>query len=170
MRKTLILLVVLLVFPLVAFAIPSGEMTFKSTKSEQANQSIIDKGIEAAIDDMSFLIKPIAKGKLEKTNNASKQIVVKMDGDKLTVRHDNRAPVTSAPDGKPFKWTREDGDVFTVTQKATENTITQVYFSDEGNKTMTYKFAPDFKTMTLDVKVDSPKLPAPLRYSITYAQ
>lgn len=170
MRKILLPFAILTLFPLLATAIPNGEMKFESTRSDAANQAAIDKGIEGAVEEMSFLIRPIARNKLEKTNLAAKQITVKMEGDELTVRQDSRAPVTSAPDGEPFRWTREDGAVYTVSQRGTDDTITQVYSSDEGKKTVTYKFSPDFKTMTMKVKVESPKLPAPLSYTIAYTR
>ena len=170
MRKILITSLLFILLPLVALAIPGGDMTFKAAKSDSANQKIIDKGIQSAIEDMSFITRPIAKSKLEKTNQASKQIVVKMSGKKLVVKHDDRAPVASPADGKKFKWTREDGEVFMVTQQATDDTITQVYYADDGQKKMTYKFSPDSSKMTLKVKVESPKLSDPLEYSIDYAK
>lgn len=170
MRKALVAALFLVLIPLIAIALPEKEWTYKSTKSDDANQAIINKGIEAAIEDMSFITRPIAKTKLQKTNVASKQIFIKNTAKKLTVKHDDRAAVESPPDGKKFKWTREDGETFTVSQSATDDTITQIYYSEDGQKKMTYKFSPDFSKMTLKVKVESPKLSDPLEYSIEYAQ
>ncbi len=170
MRKSLFAAIALVVFPLAVGAIPKTDATYVAVKSDAENQKLIDAGIEGAVEDMSFITRPIARKKLGNTNIASKQISVKMSGKKLTIQHDDRAEVSSKPDGKSFTWKREDGEPFQVSQAATDDTVTQVYAADDGKKTMTYKFSEDMKKMTLDVKVESPKLAAPLEYSILYAK
>lgn len=170
MRKALITVLTILLAPAALLSIPSTDGVYVAVKSDAQNQKIIDAGIEQAIEEMSFITRPIAKRKLENTNRASKQIAVKKSGKELTVRHDDRAAVQSEPNGKEFTWTREDGEKFRVSQSETDDEVTQVYRSDDGTKTMVYRFSGDLSKMTLDVKVESPKLAAPLAYSIEYAR
>ena len=69
-----------------------------------------------------------------------------------------------------MKWTREDGEVFGVTQKVSDKEIVQVFHADEGVKTLTYKFNDDFSKMDVAITLKSPKLSGPLNYKLAYAK
>ena len=170
MRKLFGLLTIFVLLPGLLFAVPKEKMTFKATKGHSANEKVIAKGIQGAIEDMSFITRPIAKAKLEKSNIAFKKVTFEFPGNKISIQHDDRKPVVSPADGSKTKWTREDGEVFTVSQKMSDDSITQIFYADEGVKTLTYKFNSDFNKMTMHVKLDSPKLGAPLKYTIAYAK
>lgn len=169
MRKLLVVLVLVLV-PAFGFAVPKKDMVFKATKSHDANAKVISKGIEAAIDGMSFITRPIARRKLEKSNIAFKTIGFKFPGNKVSIQHDARKTVDSPADGGKAKWTREDGETFTVSQKVSDTEIVQIFYADEGVKTLTYKFNDDFTKVRVQIKLDSPKLSGPLNYTLEYAQ
>lgn len=169
MRKLLILVLMVLV-PVFAFAVPKQKMVFKATKSQAANEKIVKAGIEKAIEEMSFITKPIARKKLEKSNIAFESITIDHKGSKASIQHDGRKPVESPASGAQVKWTREDGEVFDVTQKVGDNDIVQVFHADEGVKTLKYDFSDDFSKMTVHITLDSPKLSGPLKYKLDYAQ
>jgi hypothetical protein len=161
------MLIVLL--PAVALALPKGkELKYEASKSHSANAKIIKSGIENAVEDMSFITRPIARGRLEKSNQAFKTITIKQTGSKIMIQNDGRKPVTSPADGSRAKWTREDGETFTVSQKVSDNKIVQIFYAEDGKKTLTYDFNDDFSQLTLSVVVESPKLSGPLKYSIAY--
>lgn len=169
MRKLFLVLIFALV-PGLLFAVPKKDMTFKAVKPHDANQKVITQGIEKAIADMSFITRPIAKRKLENSNTAFKSLTFKFPGDKVSVQNDSRKPVVSPADGSKTKWTREDGETFTVSQKVGDDEIVQIFYAEDGVKTLTYKFNDDFSKVTMRVKLDSPKLPGPMTYSLNYAQ
>jgi hypothetical protein len=169
MRKFFVLLILVLV-PALALAVPKETATYKAVKSHGANAKLIEKGIEGAVADMSFITRPIARRKLTKSNIAFKSITLKFPGKKVSIQHDDRKPVDSKADGSKSKWTREDGEVFTVSQKVSDQEIVQIFFADEGVKTLKYVFNEDFSKMTMHVKLESPKLAAPLKYKLDYAK
>lgn len=169
MRKFLFFLLLLIV-PTSLGALPDKPLVYTPVASQSANEGTIEKGIEAAISDMSFITKPIARTKLKKSNLAFKKITFKKSGKKVSIQHDDRKTVDSPADGSKVKWTREDGETFTVSQKVEDTQITQVFYADEGNKTLVYKFSDDFSQVSVSVRLDSPKLPAPLKYTLKYKQ
>ena len=71
-------------------------------------------------------------------------------------------------DGKPVTWTRGDGEKFKVTQIVKPQLIIQTFFSEDGTKKIMYKFSEDYKKVTMSVSLKSPKLSAPLKYTLTY--
>ncbi len=171
MRTLLFVFVaVLLAIPATASAqgIPTGTFEFKVANSDSKNKETIKAGIEKAIEDMSFITRPIARGKLEDSNIAFKKLSIKFTPKKVTVQQDNRNPVVAPPDGSPITWKRGDGEKFKVTQIVKPQLIIQTFFSEDGKKTIKYKFDKDYKKVTMSVTVKSPKLSGPLNYTIPY--
>ncbi len=167
MKKLMLLLVIGLLIPATLIAVPKEDMVWK-TSGHKKNLSKIEKGIEKSIDDMNFITRPIARGKLEDANIAFKKITFKFSGDKVSIQHDGRAIITAPADGTAIKWKRNDGEVFKVTQKVSETKITQTFKGDDGKKTMVYKFNKDFSQMWVSVRIDSSQLPEPVRYTMKY--
>lgn len=167
MKKIVLLVSLAFLIPLTLWAIPQEDMVWKSV-SHSSNKAKIKKGIEAAIDDMNFITRPIARSRLKDSNLAFRKITIKHQGSNIYVQHDNRKAIVSPANGSKIKWTREDGEVFTVTQKVSANKITQVFYAEDGKKLLVYKFNDDFSKMWVSIRVDSPKLPAPMRYTMVY--
>ena len=154
-----------------AQGIHSGDFGYKATQSKSKNEKIIKKGIEAAIEDMSFITRPIARGRLEDANKPFSQVDIKLTPKKVTINLDKRGGITAPVDGKPVDWTRKsDGKKFKVSQIVKPQLIIQTFFGEDGKKVVKYKFDKDYKNMTMEVVLSSPKLSGPLKYSLKYAQ
>ena len=168
--RSYLLVVALLLVPAVANAadIPSGTTKFAAVASEKAMTAKIKQGIEAAVEDMSFITRPIARSRLKNSNEAFTTMTFKHVGHKLSIQHGDRKPVVSKDDGSRTKWTREDGETFVVTQKVSPNKIVQVFYAEDGTKTLTYNFSDGFSKLTVHVTLESPKLAAPMKYTLTY--
>ena len=167
MRRSFFTLICLILIPFALVAVPKEKAEYNAT-SQAKNEKTIKDGIENAIDDMSFITRPIARKKLKKSNLAPKKLTFDFPGNKVSITHDSRKAVVSPADGSKTKWTREDGETFTISQKVEEKKITQKFFADEGNKTLIYTFNDDFSAVSVSVRLDSPKLPAPLKYKMNY--
>ena len=156
--------------PTVAFAeVPEGKVVYKAAESVDALRKKIDKGIEGAVEDMSFITRPIARGRLEDSNKIFKTMTFDISGNSIGIKQGDRSMITMK-DGKPTKWTREDGDTFTVTRKKDEHSITQVFKAEDGVKTLTYVFSKDLSKMSVSIELKSPKLGAPMKYTLQYAR
>lgn len=173
MRIFLLTLLAVLILPASAAAqgIPTGDFTYVSSQSQGQIEKTIKQGIERAIEDMSFITRPIARGRLEDSNVPVKSIAIKLTPKKVKIQHGDRNPVLSNVDGSPVNWTRKsDGKTFKVSQIVKPQLIIQTFFSEDGKKVLKYKFSEDYKKMTMEVELTSPKLGAPLKYELDYKQ
>lgn len=174
MHKLIAIVFFALIFPAAsasAQGIPSGDLAFEATQSKSSIQATIEKGIEKAIDDMSFITKPIARGRLKDSNVPITNLKVKLTPKMVTVQHGDRNPATSNVDGTPVDWTRKsDGKKFKVTQIVKPNLIIQTFFGEDGKKVLRYRFNDDYTKVTMAVELTSPKLSGPLKYSIDFAK
>ena len=153
-----------------AQGIPMGAMEFKTASSFEKDKKIIESGIEGAVEDMSFITRPIARSKLKKTNLPLKVLKFKITPKKVTIQHDSRNPAVSDVDGKPTKWKRQDGDEFFLSQVVKPQLIMQTFKDGDGKKVLKYKFSKDYKKLTMEVIVTSPKLAGPLKYTLNYVR
>lgn len=144
---------------------PNEAIEFKATDTKKGEESI-KKGIEVAIDDMNFITKPIARGKLEKSNIPFKKLIFKVSEKTISIQHNDRKPIIT--EGKPVQWTRDDGEKFQVTQVQNGQKLTQTFSSEDGKKVLTYTFTETFKKLTVDVLVTSGKISGPLKYTLHY--
>jgi uncharacterized protein (UPF0333 family) len=156
----------LILFSSPALAQPSGKVTYSAVDAKDKSMAAIKRGIESAIDDMSFITKPIARGKLEKSNTPFETITLEVKGKSISIQHDDRKPITT--NGKAVKWKRDDGESFTVTQELDGQKIVQTYTSDDGKKVMTYNFGGDNKKLIVQVVVTSSKITGPVKYTLHY--
>ncbi len=156
--------------PAVVIAAPTIEkMTFVLDGDEKPQQTALEASIEDTIDDMNFITRPIARGKLKKSNAIFKKITLVVADDTVEIQLDSRKSIRTKSDGKDVtKWKRDDGDEFKITQKRESNHITQTYRGEDGSKTMDYNLSSDHKKLTIIIQVKSDKLPKPLTYTLRY--
>ncbi len=144
---------------------PTEAIEFKGTDTKKGEASI-KKGIESAIDDMSFITRPIARGKLEKSNLPFKKLVFQVTSKTVSIQHDERKPIVT--EGKPVQWTRDGGEKFQVTQVQNGEKLTQTFNSEDGKKVLVYTFSESFKKLNVDVLVTSGKISGPVKYTLHY--
>lgn len=127
----------------------------------------IEAAIEAAVDDMNFIKRPIARSRLRKTNPAYQRIIIGRKASDVEVTFDKGSAITSPADGTPVKWKREDGEVFEVKTHWQAKKLTQNFKAEDGERTNTFHLNADGE-LVLDVKIKSDQLPKPLTYSLVY--
>ncbi len=157
-------IVAAVVLPAPALAATSlvGEWSHDAAKSDN-----VDKAIERAVEKVNFVIRGMAHGRLKSTNQPYHQIAIMVKGGDTHLKTDDRAPIVS--NAKGVKWKREDGQVYDVTMVWKGDTrLEQSFANDEGKRLNVYTLNPDGKSMVMEVTVTSPKLPAPLNYSLAY--
>ncbi len=139
--------------------------TWKQTKTDD-----IAAAIQNTVADMSFIKRPIARGRLTKLNAAYKKVVITISDKEVLVKFDERDAIHMPPGGQPAPWTREDGDKFMVAAQVSKDQMIQTFKNDEGERTNVFRLSPDGKSLTLSATVKSPKLPKPLTYSISFGR
>jgi hypothetical protein len=140
-----------------------GTYTFVADSSTN-----IDDAIDAAVTDMNFIKRPIARSRLKKTNPIYRRIVIAKTPQEISVEFRSGAPVSTPADGTSVKWTRDDGEVFDVSATWEGSALAQRFKAEDGERLNVFRLTPDGRMLTLDVTVSSDQLPKPMTYSLVY--
>jgi hypothetical protein len=165
-RTLLLTLVAALALPAASHA---QESTMRGTWviNRQASDDV-NRAIETAVARMSFITRPIARGRLRRTNPVYNRVVVSYTPQQVSTVFDTRHSIDSPANGQPIKWTREDGEKFDLSTEWQQGRLVQTFRAEDGSRTNTYVVSPDGHTLTMHVVLRSPKLPQPLEYKMVF--
>jgi hypothetical protein len=164
---------VALAFAAVATLVPSlasaqeSSMRGTWTLNRQASDNITT-AINTTVQRMNFVTRPIARGRLTRTNAPYGRVVVDYTQAQVTLRFDERAAMVTPSNGTPVQWRREDGEMFALSTEWENGRLEQTFKADDGQRVNVFSVSEDGHTLTLDVTVSSPRLPQPLRYKLVY--
>jgi len=127
----------------------------------------ISQAIDRAVEKMNFIKRPIARGRLSRTNFAYKQIQIELGASEAQITYDTQAPIRMPLSGEPIKWKRADGEVFEVSAKLQDGRLSQTYRAEDGVRVNSFS-KDEHGTLHLDVEVSSPQLPEPVKYTLLY--
>ncbi len=157
-------LAVLLCFALPAWSEPLWTGVFENSQQSTAG---IEAAVDTAVAKMNFVTRPIARGRLNKTNPAYRRVAIERDEQVVRVRFDERKPIEMPANGEPVAWTREDGEQFQVSARITDDALVQTFKADDGERVNTFT-ANAAGQMTMEAKISSPRLPTPVIYTLLY--
>jgi hypothetical protein len=142
----------------------AGTYTF-----DRAGSDNVDKAIATAVKDMNFVTRPIARGRLQKTNQPYQQVTIGTSGANTVVTID-KLPARQAPsDGTPVNWTRPaDGDKLKLSMQWDSTRLVETLKAEDGQRVNAYSLSPDGATLTMNVTITSPRLPKPVTYRLAY--
>lgn len=148
-----------------ASQVPSlnGTYTYVAAESDA-----IKPAIEQAVAKMNFITRPIARGRLTKTNTPYQSVDIRETDAQVTIVTDSRAPIVAPADGTPVKWTREDGELFDVTIRRVNGALEQTFIAEDGQRKNVYVLGADGNSLEMHVTVSSPRLAKPLTYTLRY--
>lgn len=141
----------------------NGTFTYNASASDNINAAI-----DAAVRDMNFALRPIARGRLRKTNQPYQRLQILHTAQQVTVTSDGRSPIRSPANGTPVDWTREDGEKLKVSTEWENGTLEQTFKAEDGQRVNAYSVSADGRTLTMRVTVTSPRLKKPLVYNLKY--
>lgn len=141
----------------------NGTFTYDASASDNINSAI-----DAAVRGMNFALRPIARGRLRKTNSPYQRIQISHNPQQVSVVTDGRTAIVSPATGTPVDWTREDGEKLKVSTEWENGTLEQTFKAEDGQRVNAYSVSPDGRTMTMQVTVTSPRLKKPLTYKLVY--
>lgn len=144
---------------------PSGLTGTYKAVSERNND--IAQAIDTAIEKLNFIKRPIARGRLSRTNFAYQQVRIEVGPSDAEITYDTQGPIRMPLSGEAIKWKRADGEVFDVSAKLEGGKLVQTYKAEDGMRVNS--FSKDASgTLHLDVEVSSPQLPQPVQYRLVY--
>jgi hypothetical protein len=136
--------------------------------NEAQSSKPIEAAIEAGILKMNFITRPVARSRLKKANSPHRKVEITRTQDEIGVSFDGNKPVRMPADGKTIKWTRDDGEVLDVAGNWTGDQLVQSFTAADGQRINTFTISPDGSTLTLQVELKSPRLPAPIGYVLSF--
>lgn len=128
----------------------------------------VDQAIRKATSGMNFITRPIARGRLSKTNAPYGSITLSQTPSEVTVVTDGRAPIVTPASGEVIRWTREDGEVLDVNTEWQSGSLVQTFAAEDGKRVNVYTLGPDGNTLSMRVTITSPRLPEPMVYTLRY--
>jgi hypothetical protein len=165
--------VVALAFAVALAALPSAGIAQETsmrgtfTLNRQASDNVA-QAINTAVSRMNFVTRPIARGRLTRTNAPYTRVVVDYNQSQVTLTFDARAPMTSPANGTPVRWRREDGEMLDLSTEWENGVLEQTFKAEDGQRVNAFSISEDGRTLTLRVTVTSPRLPQPLTYRLVY--
>ncbi|HET7233709.1 MAG TPA: hypothetical protein VFJ16_27110 [Longimicrobium sp.] len=168
--RTLLLALAALALPLGAAA-NAQEASMRGTFTlDRAHSDDINRAIESAVSKMSFITRPIARGRLRRTNAAYQRVVINYTQTEVSTTFDQRRAIVSPANGTPVQWTREDGEKFSLSTEWQGQRLVQTFRAEDGSRTNTYTISADGRTLTMHVTLRSPRLSAPLEYNMVFTR
>ena len=165
-RTLLLPLLAALVLPVASHAQESS-MRGTWAINRQASDNVT-QAINTTVARMSFITRPIARGRLTRTNPVYNRVVLNYTNDQVSTTFDQRHAIESPANGQPVKWTREDGEKFDLSTEWQQGRLVQTFRAEDGSRTNVYTVSADGGTLTMNVTIRSPKLPQPLTYKLVY--
>jgi len=127
------------------------------------------EAIDRSIGGLFFVIRPMARGRLESATQVPAQYTFSFEPGQIRVKVPERPDVLSRDDGTKAEYVYNDTRT-PFTQRFVRGRLLQVFTfpNNEGSRTNEFALSPDGRTLTLKVHLSSSKLTAPLVYELTY--
>jgi hypothetical protein len=134
--------------------------------SEDQARAAIDRGIAGATDAMPPLVSSIAAGQLRSRTPAPRRITIAATASQVAVTMENRTFSTAPAVTESSRTTA--GEPLEVTQRFRDEDLEQVFVTPNGTRWNTFVSCDGGASLRMDVVVQSPRLPAPMRFSLPY--
>ncbi len=149
---------------------PAQAPTFQGVFTYVAGQSDdVPAAIERCVSNVNFIIRPIARGRLKKTNQPYQRLTIVQPAGHFSIMTDARPAIVTPAGGAAIQWKRpEDGEMLNVSTAMTGSKLVQTFAAEDGKRVNEYTLSPDGQTLTMVATVSSGRLPKPLVYKLTY--
>jgi len=130
----------------------------------------LDRAIEDVVAQMNFFIRGIARRRLRAPNLPSKEVSVLSENGQIRIVRPGQPEVSAPADGEPITWRHPtDGDVFRVSHGIDhKGALSQRFEGDRSVSRNRFVLDEDAKRMTIHTEITADRLPAPLRFEMTY--
>lgn len=130
----------------------------------------LDRAIDEVVGQMNFFIRGIARRRLRAPNLPSKQVGVFLEKGQIRISRPGQPEVSAPADGKPITWRHPtDGDVFQVSHGIDDQGALYQRFEGERSVSLNrFVLTKADKRLTIHTVITADRLPAPLRFEMTY--
>jgi hypothetical protein len=135
---------------------------------DRAASDSIDQAIENGTAAMNFVIRPLARSRIAKTNPLYQRVRISREYLSVRVQFDADEPIEVPVDGRSVRWVRQDNGTYDVTAAWTAERLVMYFKAGDEKRTDTFDLDPDATRMTLAVDLASAHLPAAIHYVLAY--
>jgi hypothetical protein len=129
----------------------------------------VKAAIERSIQHMNFIIRPIARHRLTRTNHPPAHLTFITHADTLVVTFEGANPIVTPRDGSPVPWVSGvSREVYRVKATVAGDTLHQTIMASDGHRIDDFVFSDAGQKVRLDVRLFADRLPAPLIYSLIF--
>jgi hypothetical protein len=140
-----------------------GTYILVETDSDNTNE-VIDQ----AVGKLNFVTRDITRERLKKLNPAYHEVAITSSPNEISVTVDNQPPLRAPAKGAPVTWVGPDGAKVNVSMQLVGRRLEQTFTSADGRRVNDYTLSPDDRTLTMQVREMSPRLPQGLTYKQVY--
>jgi len=131
----------------------------------------IRQAIDRTVAPMNFIIRPIARSRLNKVNPLPHQVRVERGADTVSVAFDDGNPVITPLDGHTVTWSNSlTHETDQVRATVAGDTLRQTIAAPDGERENALVFSDGGTRLHLQVTVRSHRLPRPLVYMLVFRQ
>jgi hypothetical protein len=131
----------------------------------------IKLAVNQTVEHMSFITRPVARGRLNKTNPTPKQVHVVVAPDTFSVTFDNGNAVATPINGDSVPYLSAiTHEMYSARYSPVGDTISQTITSKDGARRNSFVFLDSGQRLRMHVTVTSPRLPGPLNYQLLFAK
>jgi sugar lactone lactonase YvrE len=135
---------------------------------DEADSDNTNEVIEHAVGKLNFVTRDIARERLKKLNPAYRQVAITSSPNEISVTVDNQQPLRTPAEGAPVAWVGPDGGKVNVSMQLAGRRLAQTFTSADGRRVNDYTLSPDGRTLTMQVRETSPRLPQGITYKQVY--
>ncbi|MBS1766624.1 MAG: hypothetical protein JST05_04360 [Acidobacteria bacterium] len=127
----------------------------------------LSRGIEAFVAQAPGGQRARLEQRLKDVDPLYQRVELGATADALSFRFESRDPLVLPLDGRPVEWTREGGEVMSVSARPSLSGVLQTYKASDGERTNEFILLPDGR-LILSVQVHVNGLPKDLSYKVVY--
>ena len=134
-----------------------------------AGRQAVARAIDRSVRPFFFLVRVIARGKLEDRTRIAPEVMFHFEGDRIRSRIPGAPDAVSPASGAPVDYTVL-GETVKLSHRREPGRLVETFAGAEGTRTNVVVPSPDGARFTMHVTISSPKLSVPVRFALDYAR
>lgn len=134
-------------------------------------EAVIDRAIVDVVNEMNFFVRDIAASRIDEALNAEQRVAIESgEARRVRLAIDQWGPVELPLDGRAQRVRDSRGEPIRARALVRAEHLTLEQITDEGTRVTYFSPGPSPDTMTMAVRVRSPRLPRDIVYHLRFAR
>lgn len=133
-------------------------------------ERVIDRAIVDVVNEMNFFVRDIAASRIDEALNAERRVAIESGERRVRLAIDRWGPVELPLDGRAQRVRDSRGEPIRARALVRAEHLTLEQITDEGTRVTYFSAGPDPSSMTMAVRVRSPRLPRDIVYHLRFTR